>query len=391
MDTERLDRATRAMRREGIDLLICRLPENVTLLAGYYPLAGRSVVALPAGGEASVLAPDTEEREAAAGWWSSVQAFPYGRLRTPDAADVVADFLKAVRKRWAGRGGKVGFEGSFENVAPALLAGEGCFPALPYFDQLREVFGSSSLVDATPLIVELRARKTATEMERMRRASRVAACGLREFLAIAQPGRTEAEVAGQVAAAILRDGVQVPGVRTVNVFPQVSSGAERTSLAWRPCMVSSNRMLEDGDAVMLELGVVVDGFWADNTRTAVAGVEGAGLKEIREVAEAAQAEACRTLAPGTRCCDVDAAARKVIGQAGFGQHFVHVTGHGIGWRYHEPVPMLAPGNEATLQPGMVCSVEPGIYMPGVGGVRREDILAVTERGAENLTTGGGVS
>ena len=384
MDKERVSRCREAMKEAGIDLLVCRLPENITLLAGYYPLTGMNFLAFPLEGKPSLLSPDSERQEASAGWWEQVQSFSFGRVDSPDPYGAVEEFLTDMRRRWIGEDAAVGFEGSFESVAPALLAGEGFFPAQPYFNLLERVFGTS-LRDTTDLIVMQRGRKTKRELDGMRLASKVAACGLSAFRKAVEPGRTEAEMAGLVAATIMRDGVQIEGAERILPFPQVSSGPEHSSLAWRPCVVSSDRVLEEGDLVVLELGVMVNGFWADNTRTFTAGNESARQKEIRELVELAQREACGALAPGVRCCDVDAVARRIIEEAGLGEYFVHITGHGIGTRYHEPVPILAPGNDATLEEGMVCSVEPGVYISGFGGFRKEDNLAITEGGSENLT------
>ncbi len=387
MDEERVSRCREAMREAGIGLLVCRLPENMTLLAGYYPLTGMNFLALPSEGEPSLLVPESEEKEASAGWWEQVRTFSFGRVDSPDPSVAVEQFLTDVRERRIAEGAAVGFEGSFESVAPALLAGESSLPALPYFDLLKKVFGAS-VRDATDFIMAQRATKTRVELEKMRVASRVAACGLSAFRHAVEPGRTEAEIAGIVAAAVMRDGVRVTGAERILPFPQVSSGPEHTSVAWRPCVISSDRTIREGDLVVLELGVVVNGFWADNTRTFTAGQETPRQKEIREVVETAQREACAALAPGVRCSDVDRAARCVIEEAGLGEYFIHVTGHGIGTRYHEPVPILSPGNDAALETGMVCSVEPGVYIPGFGGFRKEDILAVAEEGSENLTACG---
>jgi len=384
MDEERVCRCREAMKEAGIGLLVCRLPENITLLAGYSPLTGMNLLAFPLEGEPSLLVPESEQKEASAGWWEQMRTFSFGRVDSPDPSAAVERFLTDARAHCIARGEAVGFEGSFESVAPSLLAGENFLPALPYFDLLKRIFGPS-LCDATELIMAQRARKTGTELDKMRLASRVAARGLIAFGQAAEPGRTEAEMAGLVAAAVMRDGVQVEGAERILSFPQVSAGPDHTSLAWRPCVISSDRVIRDGDLVMLELGVVVNGFWADNTRTLVAGGETPRQKEIREAVEIAQREACTTLAPGVSCCDVDRAARCIIEEADLGKYFIHITGHGIGTRYHEPAPILAPGNDAELEVGMVCSVEPGVYIPGFGGFRKEDILAVTETGSENLT------
>lgn len=163
-------------------------------------------------------------------------------------------------------------------------------------------------------------------------------------------------------------------------------GGKGTEKAWRPCLITSNRKLQNGDITLLELAVVADGFWADNTRTTVVGGPDEIQQKIYKVILKAQTAAKETLNPGVRMSEIDNAAREIINNAGYGEYFIHITGHGVGWRYHEFPPLLAPGNETLLEEGMVTSVEPGLYIPGFGGMRVEDNVAVGKNGYDDLTT-----
>jgi Xaa-Pro dipeptidase len=149
---------------------------------------------------------------------------------------------------------------------------------------------------------------------------------------------------------------------------------------------SSTRRVEAGDIVMVELATVVDGYWSDLTYVAVAGEPSARQKEVHNAVLEAQQTAAKALQPGALFSAPDAAARAVLEKAGLAEYFPHITGHGIGLRYHEFVPFLMPGADGVLQEGMVTSVEPGVYIEGFGGIRIEDNVAVGPDGPIFLST-----
>lgn len=134
------------------------------------------------------------------------------------------------------------------------------------------------------------------------------------------------------------------------------------------------------------MAVCVDGFWADVTRVKVAGQASAIQHKAFETVRAAQSEAVEIIKAGVAACDVHDCATQVLIDAGFENQIVHLTGHGVGFRYHEPEPFLMPGNIAPLRIGHICTVEPGLYDPAWGGIRLEDNVAVQEQGADVLTT-----
>jgi Xaa-Pro aminopeptidase len=149
---------------------------------------------------------------------------------------------------------------------------------------------------------------------------------------------------------------------------------------------SSARKVEAGDLVMVELATVVDGYWSDLTYMAVAGQPTARQKEVHNAVLEAQQAAAGQMRPGARFSDPDGAARRVLHKAGLDSYFVHITGHGVGLRYHEFIPILLPGADGVLQEGMVASVEPGVYIEGFGGIRIEDNVAVGADGPQFLST-----
>ena len=386
MDSRRIARTRKTMAAEKIDALILRLPESITMLGGYYPLTGLNFLLFPGKGEPVILAPASEKDEAAEGWWNNIVTFEFGILTAGNPNEAIERLLKGIVIKQGKSWKRIGYEGSFESLAPALLSGEGFYPAAPTQQMLSRVFGDEKLIDCTHLLYQERAIKTGNEIAKLQIANKVAEIGLAKFKEAVIPGRTEAEIAGLVTAAIMKDGIGTCGAQRIQVFPQVSSGPEHSVKAWRPCEITTNRIIRDGDLVVLELAVVADGFWADNTRTRVAGKISAKQREVFEVVRKAQEAARNRVSPGVKCSDVDQAARTIIEKAGLGEYFIHITGHGIGFRYHEPIPIIEPENTNSLKVGMVFSVEPGVYIPEFGGIRIEDNVAVTQEGALTLTT-----
>jgi Xaa-Pro dipeptidase len=222
---------------------------------------------------------------------------------------------------------------------------------------------------------ELRMRKDAGEVAELRRAGaaidRVHA-RMSEFL---RPGRTEAQVAEDIERAIVAEG------HTEAAFVIVGSGPNGAS----PHHDVSDRAIEPGDLVVIDIGgPLASGYNSDCTRTyAVGGEPPAEVRETYEVLRRAQEAACASVRPGIAAESVDAAARQIITNAGFGPRFIHRTGHGIGLDVHED-PYIVGGNHRVLEPGMTFSVEPGIYLEGHWGARIEDIVVVTDEGAERL-------
>jgi len=374
------------MAADGVDALILRLPENMVLLGGYYPLTGLNFLLFPRDGEPVLLVPASEEEEASEGWWKDISTFEFGTLTAGNPYERIERLLKGVVAQKGKSWKRIGYEGSFEFVAPALLSGEGFYPAKPTGEVFSSVFEHAEMIDCTDLLHRERAIKTEREIASLQIANRIAEIGLAKFAEVVAPGRTEGEIAGLVIAAIMKDGIGSFGPLRVQAFPQVTSGPQHTAAAWRPCVISTDRMLWEGDLAILELGVVADGFWADVTRTRVAGEASAKQKELFEVVCSAQEAAEEAAFVGVQCSDVDRAAREVIEKAGLAEFFIHVTGHGIGFRYHEPSPTLHPDSEEVLKAGMVFSVEPGVYLPGFGGIRIENDVALTQTGKIVLTT-----
>jgi len=242
--------------------------------------------------------------------------------------------------------------------------------------QLEQHAPGCQVLDAGKVLSELRKTKDAEEIERMRQAIRITEQALHEVTSLIQPGRTDSEITAGLKIAFLRAGAQ-----GLSFEPIVGVGPDSASAHGTP----AGRTIEPGDLIVIDCGVTYEGYMADITRTFAAGPVAPELERVYEVVKEANAAGRAAVRPGVSAQEVDRAARRVIVQAGYGEYFTHRTGHGLGLEVHEP-PYIVEGNEEPLQPGMTFTIEPGIYLPGRGGVRIEDDVLVTPQGAETLTT-----
>ncbi len=375
-DQERVKRIREALDAAKLDGVLCMLPDNLVLLSGYWPRCGLSLCWFPREGDPALLVPATELEVAQGGGIEQIHTF--NELDANGTRERTLAFLNET----IGRAGTVGYEGRFGLVAPLPLAGEPRNVDEAFISMLKSIAPGAR--DATDTLMTLRSRKTPGELEKLRKAHAIAAVGLARFRELVQPGSTEIEIAAEVERTIAVTGMIEHGAGSVRAWAQVGSGAA-TDTAWRFYVQSTARRVREGELCLLELGVVVDGFWADLTRVAVAGQPTEQQLVIWDIVALAQDAAVRSIKAGVTAGEVDAAARNFIAARGHAEHFPHVTGHGLGFRYHELPPLLASGSTTVLETGMVTSVEPGIYIPGWGGIRLEDNIAVGESGGERLS------
>lgn len=221
----------------------------------------------------------------------------------------------------------------------------------------------------------IRAIKTRDEIEAMRQAAKLSEQALDHLLAWIKPGVTEREIADQLDEELKKVGC------TELSFASLIQTGENSAL---PHGNVTDRVLKEGEFLLIDYGGRFDGYPADITRTFCVGTPSDEMKKIYDAVLRANRAAVAVVKPGIPCSEVDKAARDVINEAGYGDYFIHRTGHGLGLEVHE-LPQIADGVEDTLQPGMVFTIEPGIYIPGLGGVRIEDNVAVTETGVDVLT------
>lgn len=234
--------------------------------------------------------------------------------------------------------------------------------------------GVAELVDVAPEIRRMRVTKRPEEIDRLVRAAAITDAAGEEVFARAHEGQSELEVALIIGAAIAELG------GSLSFETLVQSGPSSALPHARP----GGRKLAKGDFVLLDFGAEFEGYHADTTRMGVVGEPSPRHREIHQIVLDAHDAAIAAVRAGVTAGDVDGAARKVIEQAGYGKHFFHRVGHGLGLEEHED-PSLDPGSHIVLEAGMVFTVEPGIYIPGFGGVRIEDDLVVENGGCRVLT------
>jgi Xaa-Pro aminopeptidase len=239
--------------------------------------------------------------------------------------------------------------------------------------RLRALLEPAELVDASPAIGAVRRVKGGEEIERLRAAAAAADQAMRGITSERLSGRTEADVSRRISQLLVEAGHDSAD------FAIVGSGPHSASPHHHP----GDRLIEPGDAVVLDIGGTRDGYCSDTTRTAFVGASPPDFAALYEVLRLAQAAACAAVGPGVEAREVDRAARRIIDEAGYGDAFFHRTGHGIGMETHEE-PYIVESNAEPLVAGEAFSVEPGIYIAGQWGARIEDIVVCGEAGGERL-------
>ncbi|HEX3790110.1 MAG TPA: Xaa-Pro peptidase family protein [Pseudonocardiaceae bacterium] len=354
----RLDRAGVAAANAGVDALFVAPGADLRYLLGaaggsFERLTCLVVPAAGSGGAPTLVVP---------------------KLERPGFAGVPTDDLGVAVATWVDgenpyrlAHGAVGRDASQVAVTDMM-------PALHVLG-LRDEAPTVHQVLGGPVLRELRMRKDTAELAALRKAGAAidrVHSRMGEWL---RPGRTEAQVAADIAEAIVAEG------HTEAAFVIVGSGPNGAS----PHHEVSERVIEAGDVVVIDIGgPVAEGYNSDSTRTYVLGEpREADVAETFAVLHRAQRAAVAAVRPGVTAESIDQAARQVIAEAGFGEYFIHRTGHGIGLDTHEE-PYIVTGNSLPLEAGMAFSVEPGIYLPGRWGARIEDIVLVTEDGVESV-------
>lgn len=348
----RLERAARQAAAAGLTGLLAGPGPDLTYLAGYSPIAATErltmlVVGLGTAPTMIVPALERADAERAAG------AEALTLLDWRDGDDPYAAFAPVLEP--SGR-----YAVSDQAWALQVLG----------LQRERPDVAWTSMTSALPM---LRAVKDAAELDRLAAAGAAADACYEEVLAVRFAGRPEAEVADDLAELLIAHG------HSRVDFTVVGSGPNGAN----PHHEAGDRVIEQGDMVVLDFGGLKDEYGSDTSRTVHVGEPTGEEREVHDVVRAAQQAGFEAVRPGAACQDVDRAARGVIAEAGYGELFVHRTGHGIGLTTHEP-PYMVEGEERPMVPGMCFSIEPGIYVPMRFGVRIEDVVCVTQDGGRRL-------
>jgi Xaa-Pro aminopeptidase len=242
--------------------------------------------------------------------------------------------------------------------------------------KLAEALPGVELVPLEGAVEHQRQVKDDDEWELLRRAQAATDAAFEQILDRCVVGIAEQQLARELERALLQEGADA-----VAFDPIVAFGEN----AAEPHHAPGHRLLEEGDVIKLDFGGLVEGYHADMTRTVAFGAAPTELRKIHDVVREAQQAGIDAVRAGVRGSEVDAASRDVIERAGYGERFVHGLGHGVGLEIHEQ-PWLGPGQDGELPAGSIVTVEPGIYVPGLGGVRIEDTVEVTDDGCRVLPT-----
>lgn len=352
---DRLGAAAALARKEGWDALLITPGPDLRYLTGYDAVALERLtcLVLPDADEPTLVVPLLEAPAAAAAPLgdSGVRIATWGEVEDPYS--LVASLLPQVTE--------VGVDDHMWAVKALSL---------------RDSMPEARQHPAGRVLSQLRMRKSAEEVDALRRAARAIDDVHAAVPSLLRPGRTEQEVGRDIAALILEAG----HVRTDFVI--VASGPNSAS----PHHEVSDRILQPGDPIVVDIGgTMPDGYCSDETRTYALGDPGDDYRKAYDVLMMAQADACRAVRPGVSCESIDAAARDILTQAGLGDFFIHRTGHGIGLETHEE-PYIVEGNTQPLEKGMAFSVEPGFYVAGRWGARIEDIVVCGEHGPDVLNS-----
>jgi Xaa-Pro aminopeptidase len=345
----RVGRVRQLMRERGLDLFLLSVGADLPYLTGYQamPLERLTMLVVPAEGRAVLVVPELE----------APRVTPHPEVfdirswsETEDPVAVVADFAAGARRAAVG-----------DQTWSVFLLG------------LQEKLLDVRFEPATPITRELRMRKDPAEVELLRRAAQAADRVVERLRQHPFLGKSERQLSQEIDQMTLEEGHDTASLAIVASGPNGAS----------PHHEPGERVIVEADAVVVDFGGRVAGYHSDTTRTFFVGEPDPGFQEAYRALARAQQSALEAVRPGVPAQSVDRTARTVIEEAGYGEYFVHRTGHGIGLEGHEH-PYIVEGNDLPLEPGMAFSVEPGIYLPGRFGMRIEDIVVVTDQGAERL-------
>lgn len=347
-EPERQDAVRAALAERGLDALLVSDLVNVRYLTGY---VGSNALAVIASGGARLV---TDSRYA-----TSARAQVQGAEVQVGRRDLVADVA-----------------GALAELAPAGRIGvESDSLTLTRHARLAEALEGFDLVPVRGIVEDLRVRKAPEEIALIRVAAEMADTALARVLGDGLVGRTERDVAFAVLRALHEAGAEEPS------FPPIVAAGPRGAM---PHAVPGDVPIPPDTLVVIDQGAVHAGYCSDMTRTVPTGAVPEDLAEIYRVCRDAQTAALAAVRPGAECVAVDAAAREVIAAAGYGAHFGHGLGHGVGLEIHEG-PRLSAESSGVLEAGMIVTIEPGIYLEGRGGVRHEELVVVTDDGCEVLS------
>jgi Xaa-Pro aminopeptidase len=384
-DIERIKTLKKLLKTKKLDGLVLFHPENILLSCGMLPGAAYTICLFTQSGVTTVISPWWREKEIAEQSWAD-KVITFNWLKDLSGADPVKELTNELTKLCHNQKiKKIGFDGDMGCLMPSYTPSS-CFTYNVLVSKLKDIFKQA--VDISADIHKLRAIKTDHEIKKIKKANLVSKEAAQAFYKNAREGVREVDVAAEILKAVQmqtgRNGIKY----TYCDPPQITSGIKRTLTANALTCPATNKKLRKGELVMLELGGFADGYWFDLTRTLVVGGKAKQIQtDMAYAVKAASQAAYDTYKNGQRTGSaLTKAAFKVLKECGFERGIVHGIGHGLGFAYHEVTPGIGPGSEDIIEPGMVTSMEPGIYLPNAGGVRIEENVLWQTHSVKILST-----
>lgn len=355
---KRYQRLNQELQSHHLDAIALNPGPSLPYLTGlHFHMSERPVIVFFSLNATPVIVLPQLETLKLAGLAYEIQAFPYGENPT----QWIVAFQSAIRA--------AGLEQARIGVEPRALR-------VLELNLLQQAAPRARFIPGETCVSALRIKKDTAEVDAMRTAAEIAQNALQATLPMIRPGITERQIAAELTLQLLRHGSD----SHVPFAPIVSGGPNSAN----PHAMPSDRPLAPGDLLVIDWGANVNGYFSDITRTFAIGPVEPELARIAEIVLQANAAGRQTARPGLPAGEVDVITRAVIQEAGYGQYFTHRTGHGLGLEGHED-PYIRGDNTQLLEAGMSFTIEPGIYLPGRGGVRIEDDVVVTAEGIESLT------
>ena len=371
------------MREEMLDALVLRIPENVTYLSGAWCGRGLSYLIFPLEKDPVLIHPGGETVPNT--WVSDVRLYKWENFQhLGSSIELGTELVHRVLLDLGMNSGTVGVEQNWELVLGTPLRYEMNVLGEKTLTVLRQKLETYRLKDASTLLINARGIKTEEEVKALKKANRVARIGLETFQEKLRAGLSEIELSTEIEHEIVTEGVLKRRADRVVACAFVSSGST-TADAYKYVIGNTRRKMRHGDLAMLELDVIADGYSSDTTRTFVVGRPNRKQKDLLDAVLDAETTAISSIEPGVSAAKIAKISIETIGRHGLSEYLVHRLGHGIGVGVHEPIPALHIESKDILMPGMVHSVEPGIYGPRIGGIRIEDDILDTKRGPEYLS------
>jgi Xaa-Pro aminopeptidase len=371
-DEAKLERVRGLMTEQELDALVVRAPDNVLYLTNYWPIKGYDIAVFPREGEAVLIAVEPQRDDAVRTAWTAdihlFKGYHESDPRPPTARSV------ELAAEAAAAYGRIGLELSLGTQATDRMVGE----PTTYTHAFFHAFGTE-IADATPLLAEARAIKTAQEIERMRLANDLAAAAMEHVRGRLEPDMRESEAGAMWEGFVHGEGVGWRGkVEYARGFSLVWSGP-----GIRTFTATGDRPVQESEPTLFEIWVCTDGYWCDHTKNLCPGELTQQYDDLLEILLAVFGEAVDYAKPGASLAELDRMIRAAIAEAGYPGQPSHPVCHGVGARAHEP-PYAHQAGEGEIREGMVLAIEPGIYWEGGGGLRLEDNFLITRDGNEKL-------